>query len=60
VIEDRVSGCLAEPDDIDALTQAVRRCLHLDRSAVRASARRRLGLDAAIDRYEVALAKAAG
>jgi UDP-glucose:tetrahydrobiopterin glucosyltransferase len=60
VIEDGVSGCLAEPDDIDALTQAVRRCLDLDRSAVRASARRRLGLDAAIDRYAVALAKVAG
>jgi len=60
VIEDGVSGFLAEPDDIDALTQAVRRCLTLDRSAVRASARRRLGLDAALDHYEVALAKVAG
>lgn len=55
VIEDGVSGCLAEPDDVASLTRAIERCLELDRSAVRASARRRLALDAAVDRYEVAL-----
>jgi glycosyltransferase involved in cell wall biosynthesis len=58
VIEDGVSGCLAEPDDIDSLTSAIRRCLDLDRSAVRASAIRRLGLDGALDRYEGALRSA--
>jgi glycosyltransferase involved in cell wall biosynthesis len=58
VIEDGVSGCLAEPDDIASLTKAIRRCLELDRSAVRASATVRLGLDGALDRYEVALRSA--
>ena len=58
VIEDGVSGCLAEPDDVASLTRAIERCLELDRSAVRASARRRLALDPAVDRYEVALRSA--
>lgn len=55
VVEDGMSGRLAEPDDIGSLTRAIRQCLGLDRAAVRASAVRRLGLDAALDRYEVAL-----
>ena len=55
VVEDGVSGCLAEPDDVDSLARAIARCLDLDRVAVRASAVRRLGLDAAVDRYESAL-----
>ena len=55
VIEDGVSGCLAEPDDVASLEEAISRCLELDREAVRASALRRLGLDAALDRYESAL-----
>jgi len=59
VVEEGVSGALAAPDDVAALGDAVRRCLALDREAVRASARRRLGLDAALDRYEQALARAA-
>ena len=59
VVEDGVSGFLAEPDDVAALTDAVRKCLALDREAVRASARRRLGIEAALDRYEPALARAA-
>jgi glycosyltransferase involved in cell wall biosynthesis len=59
VIEDGVSGCLAEPDDAGSLAQAIARCLDLDRAAARASAARRLGLDAALDRYETALAAAA-
>ena len=59
VVEEGVSGALAAPDDVEALGDAVRRCLTLDREAVRASARRRLGLDAALDRYEQALARAA-
>ena len=60
VVEDAVSGFLASPDDVDALSEAVRHCLDLDRAAVRASARRRLSLDAALDRYEQALQRAAG
>jgi glycosyltransferase involved in cell wall biosynthesis len=59
VLEDGVSGYLAEPDDIASLARAVGRCLELDRSAVRASALRRLSLDAALDRYEAALVSAA-
>jgi UDP-glucose:tetrahydrobiopterin glucosyltransferase len=59
VIEDGVSGRLAEPGDIASLAQAIEECLALDRSAVRASALRRLGLDAALDRYESALNRAA-
>lgn len=59
VIEDGVSGILAEPDDIEALSHAIERCLALDRHNVRASARRRLGLEAALDRYELALRQAA-
>jgi glycosyltransferase involved in cell wall biosynthesis len=58
VVEDGVSGSLAEPDDVSALSAAIRRCLSLDRGAVRASARRRLGLEAALDGYEAALAQA--
>jgi glycosyltransferase involved in cell wall biosynthesis len=58
VVEDGVSGFLAQPDDVSALSAAIRRCLSLDRSVVRASARRRLGLEAALDGYEAALAQA--
>lgn len=60
VVEGGVGGILVDPDDIDALSGAIRDCLTLDRQLVRASARRRLGLEAALDRYEVALAEAAG
>ena len=59
VIEDGVSGCLAEPDDLASLARAIHKCLELDRKAVRASALRRLTLGAAIDRYETALVRAA-
>ena len=59
VIEEGVSGFLAPPDDIDSLTRAIRDCRHLNRSAVRASALSRLGLEAMLDRYERALERAA-
>jgi glycosyltransferase involved in cell wall biosynthesis len=59
VIEDGVSGSLAEPDDVASLAKAVARCLDLDRAAVQASAARRLGLEAALDRYESVLEAAA-
>jgi UDP-glucose:tetrahydrobiopterin glucosyltransferase len=52
VVEEGVSGFLAAPDDIGSLTEAVLRCLSLDRKRVRDSALRRLSLDAALDRYE--------
>jgi UDP-glucose:tetrahydrobiopterin glucosyltransferase len=55
VIEDGVSGRLAKPNDIASLARAIDECLALDRSEVRASALRRLGLEAALDRYESAL-----
>ena len=57
VVEEGVSGYLAAPDDIEDLGRAISSCLTLDRAAVRASARRRLGMEAALDRYEAALAK---
>jgi glycosyltransferase involved in cell wall biosynthesis len=59
VVEDGVSGSLADPDDLDSLAAAIHESLSLDRAGVRASALRRLGLDAALDRYEAALARAA-
>jgi hypothetical protein len=39
------------------LSDAIRRCLTLDRNAVRSSALKRLGLEAALDRYEAALSE---
>lgn len=59
VIEEGVGGFLAEPDSITSLSAAIARCLDLDRAAVHASAAQRLGLDAAAERYEAALAQAA-
>lgn len=59
VVEEGVSGFLAAPDDLRGLAVAIQRCLELDRSAVRESALRRLGLDAALDRYEQVLGRAA-
>jgi glycosyltransferase involved in cell wall biosynthesis len=55
VIEDGVSGGLAEPEDVESLSRAIARCLQLGRDGVRASAARRLALEAALDRYEAAL-----
>jgi UDP-glucose:tetrahydrobiopterin glucosyltransferase len=59
VVEDGVSGALAEPDDVEDLRRAIDRCLSLDRAGVTASARRRLGLEAALDRYEPVLREVA-
>ena len=59
VVEDGVSGLLVEPDNIEALASAIRRCLALDRRAVRSSALRRLGIEQALDAYELALKEAA-
>ena len=59
VIEDGVSGFLAEPDDIEGLGRAIEKCLALDRHGVRASARSRLGLERALDGYESVLRAAA-
>jgi len=55
VVEEGVTGFLAEPDDIEALAAAIDACAGLDRGRVRASARRRLGLDGMLDAYEKAL-----
>lgn len=60
VVEEAVSGVLVDPDDIEGLATAIRTCLELDRRLVRSSARRRLGLEAAIDRYEATLKEVAG
>jgi glycosyltransferase involved in cell wall biosynthesis len=59
VVEDGVSGVLAEPDDVAALAHAIEGCLGLDRKAVRESALRRLGLDDCLDRYDAALSRVA-
>ncbi len=59
VIEEGVSGFLAEPDDVAGLGSAITRCLALDRGTVRASAQRRLGLEKALDAYERALTRLA-
>lgn len=59
VIEEGVSGYLAAPDDTRELADAIERCLTLGRGEVRASARRRLGLEGALDGYERALAEVA-
>jgi glycosyltransferase involved in cell wall biosynthesis len=59
VVEEGVSGFLAEPDDVDDLARAITSCVTLDRASVQASARRRLGLEAALDQYELALQEVA-
>lgn len=55
IVEQGAGGFLADPGDVNALSRAIGRCLQLDRGLVRAGAERRLGLDAALDRYESAL-----
>jgi len=55
VVEEGVTGFLAEPDDIEGLAVAIDACAGLDREQVRASAMRRLGLDGMLDAYEKAL-----
>ena len=55
VVEEGVTGFLAEPDDMGALAAAIDACAGLDRDQVRASARRRLGLEGMLDAYEKAL-----
>ena len=59
VVEDGVSGFIATPDDARDLARAIEKCLALDRRKVRESARLRLGLGAALDGYEQALASVA-
>jgi glycosyltransferase involved in cell wall biosynthesis len=60
VVEDGVSGHLVLPDSVEALAEAARSALSLDRRAVRASALRRLGLESMLDAYESALKAIAG
>jgi glycosyltransferase involved in cell wall biosynthesis len=59
-VEPGVSGFLSDPDDVNGLAEAALAATKLDRVAVRASAMRRLGLDATLDAYEAALAAVAG
>jgi glycosyltransferase involved in cell wall biosynthesis len=59
-VEPGVSGFLSKAGDVKGLTQAARAAIRLDRGAVRASAIKRLGLDASMDAYEAALAAVAG
>ena len=59
VVEEGVSGFFAEPDDFDGLADAIRRCLTLDRHSVRSSALKRLGIEDALDGYELALREVA-
>jgi UDP-glucose:tetrahydrobiopterin glucosyltransferase len=55
VVEEGVSGYLAEPGDVHGLEGAIARCLDLDRGRVQASARARLGIEPMLDAYESAL-----
>lgn len=59
VVEEGVSGLLVEPGDEDALVWAIGAARRLPRDRVAASARRRLGIDAAVDGYERVLAEIA-
>jgi glycosyltransferase involved in cell wall biosynthesis len=59
VVEEGVSGRLAEPGDFDGLVTAIAEALDLDREGVRASARRRLSLERSLDAYEAALSEVA-
>jgi glycosyltransferase involved in cell wall biosynthesis len=59
VVEDGVSGVLVEPENVEALATAIRRCLALDRRTVRSSALRCLGIEQALDGYEAAFKEAA-
>jgi glycosyltransferase involved in cell wall biosynthesis len=60
IVEQGVSGFLCEPGDVKGLAEAALAAVKLDRTAVRASAMERLGLDASLDAYEAALAGVAG
>jgi UDP-glucose:tetrahydrobiopterin glucosyltransferase len=59
VVEEGVSGFLAAPDDIEDLARAILKCLALDRTEVRASAQRRLGLEGMLNGYEAAMSEVA-
>jgi glycosyltransferase involved in cell wall biosynthesis len=52
VVEEGVSGLLAEPGDFDGFLEAIRGALRLDRAAVRASALRRLLIGPVAETYE--------
>ena len=60
IVDPGVSGYLSAPDDVEGLAEAAFAASKLDRAAVRASAVKRLGLEASIDAYEAALAAVAG
>jgi glycosyltransferase involved in cell wall biosynthesis len=60
IVEPGVSGFLSKPGDVKGLAEAAMAAIKLDRAAVRASAINRLGLDASLDAYELALAAVAG
>jgi glycosyltransferase involved in cell wall biosynthesis len=59
VVEEGVSGFLAAPDDVEDLARAIVKCLALDRTRVRASAQRRVGLEGMLKGYEVAMSEVA-
>jgi glycosyltransferase involved in cell wall biosynthesis len=59
VVADGIGGRLVEPDDEEALLDAVPEALALDRAAIRARARRELGVEPMIDAYQRILASAA-
>ena len=52
LVEEGVSGFLAPPDDEAALVDAATRARRLDRMRVHRSAKRRLSLERAAERYE--------
>jgi glycosyltransferase involved in cell wall biosynthesis len=60
VVEDGTTGVLVDPNDETGLAEAINRARELDRSAVRSSALRRLGIGPMLDRYEAAMASVWG
>lgn len=52
VVPDGIGGWLVDPDDADALVEAARHAMVLDRAAIRERARRELGVGAMVAAYE--------
>jgi glycosyltransferase involved in cell wall biosynthesis len=60
VIRDGLTGCLVEPDDLGAATEAVARAAGLSRTRCREHAERHLDLELSLDAHEQLYARVAG
>ena len=54
LVEEGITGYLADPDDLRGLASAISGCLELDRERIQTNAGARLGLDPMLDAYEAA------